>query len=145
MKTYEAKPGEIGRKWHIIDATDKVVGRLCTEIANLLRGKDKPTYTPNTDTGDFVVVINAEKVMFTGKKWDQKAYYRHSEWFGGLTEKSAKQVLESEPERIITDAVKGMLPKNKLARHLITKLKVYVGPNHPHSAQKPVAYTQGAN
>ena len=140
-KTYNAKTGEIEQKWHLIDATDKVLGRLCTEVATLLRGKNKPTYTPNVDTGDFVVIINAEKIAMTGNKWVEKNYYRHSEWFGGLKTMSAQNMLQSKPEYIIEAAVKGMLPKNKLSRHIITKLKVYAGPEHPHSAQKPVAYT----
>ena len=139
--TWNAKKGEFEGKWHLIDANGKVLGRLATEISHMLRGKDKPTYTPNQDTGDFVVVINAEKVEMTGKKWEQKNYYRHSEWFGGLTTTSAKDMRESNPEYIITEAVKGMLPKNKLARHLIQKLKVYRGTEHPHQAQKPEAYT----
>jgi large subunit ribosomal protein L13 len=141
QKTYNAKVGEIEQKWYVIDATDKILGRLCTEISHLLRGKFKPTYTPNTDTGDFVVVINAEKIQMTGNKWTEKRYYRHSEWFGGLKSMSAEQMRDKKPEFIIQDAVKGMLPKNKLARHIITKLKVYAGPEHPHSAQKPEAYT----
>jgi large subunit ribosomal protein L13 len=141
QKTYNAKVGEIEQKWYVIDATDRVLGRLCTEISHLLRGKFKPTYTPNTDTGDFVVVINAEKIQMTGSKWTDKRYYRHSEWFGGLKSMSAEQMRDHKPEFIIEDAVKGMLPKNKLARHIITKLKVYAGPEHPHSAQKPLAYT----
>ncbi|MCC6277495.1 MAG: 50S ribosomal protein L13 [Oligoflexia bacterium] len=140
MKTYHAKEGEIERKWHIIDASGKVVGRLSTEIATLLRGKHKPQFTPNTDTGDFVVVINADKVEFTGNKWDEKMYYRHSGWFGGIKERSAKLVREMDPAFILTEAVKGMLPKNKLSRQLIQKLKVYAGPEHPHQAQKPAAY-----
>jgi large subunit ribosomal protein L13 len=140
MRTYNAKTGEIEAKWHIIDATGKIVGRLATEIAFILRGKNKPTYTPNADTGDFVVVINAEKVEMTGNKWLEKKYYRHSEWFGGLTETSAQEMRAKNPEYIITEAVKGMLPKNKLARRLIQKLKVYAGSEHPHAAQKPAAY-----
>jgi large subunit ribosomal protein L13 len=141
MKTYNAKTGEIERKWHVIDASGKVVGRLSTEIATLLRGKHKPQFTPNQDTGDFVVVINAEKIEFTGNKWDEKKYYRHSEWFGGLKERSAKLVREMNPGYILMESVKGMLPKNKLSRQLIQKLKVYAGPEHPHKAQKPAAYT----
>ena len=140
-KTYNAKAGEIEQKWHVIDASGKVLGRLATEISHLLRGKNKPTYTPNVDTGDFVIVINAEKIEMTGNKWIAKNYYRHSEWFGGLKTIAAKDMRQSKPEFIIEAAVKGMLPKNKLSRHLILKLKVYAGSEHPHSAQKPVAYT----
>ena len=141
MKTYHAKAGEIAPKWHVIDASGKILGRLSTEIAHLLRGKTKPTYTPNADTGDFVVVINAEKVEMTGNKWNEKNYYRHSEWFGGIKSLSAKEMREKKPEFIITEAVKGMLPKNKLSRKLIMKLKVYAGPDHPHGAQKPEIFT----
>ena len=140
-KTYNAKQGEIEPKWHIIDASGKILGRLSTEIAHMLRGKTRPTYTPHVDTGDFVIVVNAEKIEMTGKKWDQKNYYRHSEWFGGLKTTSAKDMREKDPTYIIFEAVKGMLPKNKLSRHLINKLKVYAGPEHPHAAQKPAAYT----
>lgn len=141
FKTYNAKPGEIEPKWHVIDASGRILGRLSTEIAHLLRGKNKPTYTPHTDTGDFVVVINAEKIEMTGNKWKEKRYYRHSEWFGGLKSMSAEQMRDAKPDFIIREAVKGMLPKNKLARHMINKLKVYKGPEHPHQAQKPEALT----
>jgi len=141
QKTYNAKPGEIEQKWHVIDASGKVLGRLSTEIAHLLRGKNKPTYTPNVDTGDFVVVVNAEKVEMTGNKWVEKRYYRHSEWFGGIKSMSAEQMRDVKPEYIIREAVKGMLPKNKLSRHIINKLKVYKGPDHQHKAQKPQALT----
>ncbi|MDZ4678095.1 MAG: 50S ribosomal protein L13 [Oligoflexia bacterium] len=141
MKTYNAKPGEIEQQWHIIDASGKILGRLSTEIANILRGKHRPTFTPHVDTGDFVVVINAEKIEMTGNKWKTKNYYRHSEWFGGLKTMSAEQMRDHQPEFIIREAVKGMLPKNKLARNMITKLKVYAGPEHPHKAQKPEALT----
>jgi large subunit ribosomal protein L13 len=141
FKTYNAKVGEIEPQWHVIDATGKILGRLSTEIAHLLRGKNKPTYTPNTQTGDFVVVINAEKIEMTGNKWKEKMYYRHSEWFGGLKSMSAEQVRAAKPEMIIREAVKGMLPKNKLNKHIINKLKVYAGPEHPHKAQKPEALT----
>ena len=141
MKTYNAKPGDVQQKWHVVDASGKILGRLSTEIANILRGKDKPTFTPNVDTGDFVVVVNAEKIEMTGNKWIEKKYYRHSEWFGGLTTISAEQMRASKPEFIIREAVKGMLPKNKLARRMIMKLKVYAGPDHPHKAQNPQALT----
>jgi large subunit ribosomal protein L13 len=140
MKTYEAKAEEVQKQWHLIDANGKILGRLSTEIANLLRGKNKPMFTPNVDTGDFVVVINAEKVEMTGNKWRDKNYYRHSEWFGGLKTTDARTMREKNPTYIIMEAVKGMLPKNKLARHMITKLKVYAGPDHPHKAQNPSVY-----
>lgn len=141
MKTYNAKPGDVPQKWHLIDASGKVLGRLSTEIANILRGKNKPTFTPHVDTGDFVVVVNAEKIEMTGNKWLEKNYYRHSGWFGGLKTTSAEVMRQKAPEFIIREAVKGMLPKNKLSRRLINKLKVYAGPEHPHSAQKVEAYT----
>lgn len=144
MKTYSAATGEIEPKWHIIDASNKVLGRLATEIAMTLRGKDKPTFTPNTDTGDFVIVINAEKVEMSGRKWETKNYYRHSGWFGGLKTTSAKEMREKNPSFIIEEAVQGMLPKNKLAKKLIQKLKVYAGPDHPHTAQRPTARTPKA-
>ncbi len=140
IKTYNARPGDVERKWFVIDATGKVLGRLATEIAHMLRGKDHPTYTPNADTGDFVVVVNAEKIEMTGKKWEEKRYYRHSGWFGGIKSLSAMEMREKDPGFIITEAVKGMLPKNKQSRHLILKLKVYAGSEHPHTAQKPEVY-----
>jgi large subunit ribosomal protein L13 len=141
FKTYSAKTGEIQPKWHVIDATGKVLGRLSTEIATLLRGKNRPTFTHNIDTGDFVVVVNAEKVEMTGNKWKEKKYYRHSEWFGGLKTTSAEQMREKDPGYIIRVAVKGMLPQNKLSDQLINKLKIYAGSEHPHRAQKPEALT----
>lgn len=137
--SYFAKVGEVERKWHVVDASGKVLGRLSTEIANVLRGKNKPQYTPHNDTGDFVIVVNAEKVEMTGKKWLTKRYYRHSEWFGGLKSLSAEEVREKDPAYIIEKAVWGMLPKNKLSRQLIKKLKVYKGPEHPHMSQTPAA------
>ncbi|MEN8134795.1 MAG: 50S ribosomal protein L13 [Thermodesulfobacteriota bacterium] len=137
MKTYLAPVKEIEKKWYIIDASDKVVGRLATEIASRLRGKHKPTYSTFIDNGDFIVVVNAEKVAFTGKKWDDKKYYRHSGYMGGLTETTAKEMLEKKPTDIIFKAVKGMLPKNSLGRAQLKKLKVYVGTEHPHEAQQP--------
>jgi large subunit ribosomal protein L13 len=141
MSTYFAKEHEIERKWWIIDATDLKLGRMASQIAQVLRGKNKPQYTPHSDTGDFVIVINAEKIVMTGQKWDQKSYYRHSRFFGSLKEKSASQMREFDPAFVIEDAVKGMLPKNKLARQLLTKLKAYKGGEHPHAAQKPQALT----
>ena len=137
MKTFMAKKGEVERKWYIVDATNKVLGRLASEIAKKLRGKDKPIFTPHVDTGDFVIVVNAEKVRLTGKKWDRKIYYHHTGYMGGLKGVIAKEVLRKKPEELIRHAVKGMLPKNRLGRKLLKKLKVYAGPNHPHEAQKP--------
>ncbi len=137
MKTFMAKKGEVERKWYIVDATNKVLGRLASEIAKKLRGKDKPIFTPHVDTGDFVIVVNAEKVRLTGKKWDRKIYYHHTGYMGGLKGVIAKELLRKKPEELIRHAVKGMLPKNRLGRKLLKKLKVYAGPNHPHEAQKP--------
>jgi len=137
MKTFMAKKGEVERKWYVVDATNKVLGRLASEIAKKLRGKDKPIFTPHVDTGDFVIVVNAEKVRLTGKKWDKKIYYHHTGYMGGLKEVVAKELLRKKPEELIRHAVKGMLPKNRLRRKLLKKLKVYAGPNHPHEAQKP--------
>ncbi|RLD97736.1 MAG: 50S ribosomal protein L13 [Aquificota bacterium] len=137
-KTYMAKPGEVERQWYVVDAKDKVVGRLASRIAMILMGKHKPHYTPHVDTGDFVVVINASRVRFTGKKWEQKCYYRHSGYPGGLKVRRAKDLLEKRPEEILRHAVKGMLPKNNLGRRLLRKLKIYPRETHPHEAQKPV-------
>ncbi len=137
MKTFMAKKDEIERKWYVVDASDKIVGRLATKIATILRGKHKPVYTPHVDTGDFVVVVNAEKVKFTGNKLDQKMYFRHTGYIGGLKERTAKEMLEKNPEEIIRHAVKGMLPKGRLGRELLKKLKIYRGSNHPHEAQQP--------
>ena len=137
MKTFSLKNTEVSRDWVLFDASDKILGRFATKIADKLRGKDKPTFTPHVDGGDFVVVINADKVKVTGNKAEQKKYYKHSLYPGGLKEKSYKEVLESTPERIIENAVKGMLPKNKLGKSIIKKLKVYSGSEHPHEAQNP--------
>ena len=137
MKTFSLKNSEVSRDWVVFDASDKILGRFATKIADKLRGKDKPTFTPHVDGGDFVVVINAEKVKVTGNKAEQKKYYKHSLYPGGLKEKSYKEVLESTPERIIENAVKGMLPKNKLGKSIIKKLKVYSGSEHPHESQNP--------
>jgi len=137
MKTFMAKNEEINRKWWIIDAEDKIVGRVASKIASILRGKTKTIYTPHVDTGDFVVVINADKMRFTGRKLDDKKYYNHSGYMGGIKEITAKKLFEKKPEEIIIKAVKGMLPKNKLGRKMFKKLKVYAGTEHPHSAQKP--------
>jgi large subunit ribosomal protein L13 len=137
MKTLFAKKGEVQRKWHVVDAKDAVLGRLATKIANYLTGKNKPIFTPNTDTGDFVIVINADKVKLTGRKLDSKVYYRHSGYPGGLRAETARERFAKHPERIISDAVWGMIPKGRLGRAMIKKLKVYSGPKHPHEAQKP--------
>ena len=140
MKTFSLKSTEVVRDWVVFDASDKVLGRFATKIADKLRGKDKPTYTPHVDGGDFVVVINADKVKVTGNKAEQKKYYKHSLYPGGLKEKSYKELLESSPERIIENAVKGMLPKNKLGKSIIKKLKIYSGSNHPHESQNPIEW-----
>ena len=137
MKTFSLKNSEVSRDWVVFDASGKILGRFATKIADKLRGKDKPTFTPHVDGGDFVVVINAEKLKVTGNKAEQKKYYKHSLYPGGLKEKSYKEVLESTPERIIENAVKGMLPKNKLGKSIIKKLKVYSGSEHPHESQNP--------
>lgn len=137
-KTYNAKTKEIKPVWYLIDATDKVLGRLATQVATILSGKNKPTYTPHVDTGDFVVVINAEKVKLTGRKPEQMHYNSHSGYPGGFRVRSVREVLEKHPERVIEHAVKGMLPKTNLGRAMYKKLKVYAGAEHPHAAQKPV-------
>ncbi len=131
--------GEVPRQWWIVDASGKSIGRISTEIARVLRGKHKPQFTPNQDTGDFVVVINAEKVQMSGTKLDVKRYYRHSRFFGSLKSLTAREMLDKDPAFVVEDAVKGMLPKNKLSRQLLTKLKAYKGSTHPHAAQKPQA------
>jgi len=137
MKTFVAKEKEVQKKWYLVDAENKVVGRIATQIAIRLRGKHKPIFTPHADTGDFIVVINADKVALTGRKWDKKIYYHYSGYIGGLKEISAKKLLEKKPENILRFAVRGMLPKNSLGRRQLKKLKIYVGPDHPHQAQKP--------
>jgi large subunit ribosomal protein L13 len=137
MKTYSAKKGEIEREWYVVDAEGQVLGRLATQIADRLRGKGKPQYTPHVDTGDFVVVVNAEKIAVTGTKLDSKLYYRHSGYPGGLKQRPLREQLERQPTEVLRKAVKGMLPRNKLARQQITKLKIYAGPDHPHDAQAP--------
>jgi large subunit ribosomal protein L13 len=139
MKTYSAKPGEVTREWYLVDAEGKTLGRLATQIADTLRGKQKPQYTPHVDTGDFVIVVNAEKIQVTGNKLDQKRYYRHSGYPGGLRSRTLREQLERRPTEVLRVAVKGMLPKNRLARQQITKLKIYAGPEHPHEAQNPKA------
>ena len=137
MSTYMPKPGEVQANWHVVDASDQVLGRLAARVALILQGKHKPTYTPHVDTGDFVVVVNAEKISVTGNKRREKLYRRHSGYPGGLRERTLEEMLERRPEEVIRIAVKGMLPRNRLARKQITKLKVYAGPEHPHAAQKP--------
>ena len=142
MRTYSAKSGEIDRKWFVVDASQYELGRLATRIATVLRGKHKPTFTPHVDTGDFVVVVNASEVRLSGNKIDQKKYYRYSGYPGGLRAHVARDVRETDPERMLRQAVKGMLPKNRLSRQLIKKLKVYGGATHPHSAQKPQPFPE---
>ena len=137
MKTYVATPASRERNWLVVDATGQTLGRLATQIADTLRGKRKPVYTPHCDTGDFVIVVNAEKISVTGRKREQKRYYRHSGYPGGIKSRTLEEMLERRPEEVIRLAVKGMLPRNRLARKQITKLKVYAGPDHPHQAQKP--------
>ncbi|MDY4835885.1 MAG: 50S ribosomal protein L13 [Frisingicoccus sp.] len=137
MKSYMASPATIERKWYVVDATDKTLGRLSSQIASVLRGKNKPTYTPSMDTGDYVIVVNADKIKVTGKKMDQKVYYRHSDYVGGMKEATLKEMMAKKPEDVIKLAVKGMLPKGPLGRQMIKKLHVYAGPEHAHAAQKP--------
>jgi large subunit ribosomal protein L13 len=137
QKTWNAKKGEVERRWYLVDADGQNLGRLATRIADTLRGKQKPQYTPHVDTGDFVVVINAEKVAVTGQKLDQKRYYRHSGYPGGLRSRTLREQLERQPAEVLRTAVKGMLPKNRLARQQLGKLKIYAGPDHPHEAQAP--------
>jgi len=137
MKTYSAKPGEVQRDWYLVDADGKTLGRLATQIAARLRGKGKPQYTPHVDTGDFVVVVNAEKVHVTGNKLDDKLYHRHSGYPGGLRTRTLREQLDRQPAEVLRKAVKGMLPRNRLGRAQLTKLKIYAGPEHPHEAQAP--------
>ena len=141
MKSYMASPATIERKWYVVDATDKTLGRLSSQIASVLRGKNKPTYTPSMDTGDYVIVINADKIKVTGKKMDQKIYYRHSDYVGGMKEATLKEMMAKKPEDVIKLAVKGMLPKGPLGRQMIKKLHVYAGAEHAHAAQKPEVLT----
>jgi large subunit ribosomal protein L13 len=138
MKTVSIKPSDVKKRWYVVDATNQTVGRLATEIARVLRGKNKPTFTPHVDTGDFVVVVNAEKVAFTGNKWRDKHYYHHSQYMGGIKAASAAEVLKSHPDRILHTAVKGMLKRNRLNRQVIKNLKIYAGAEHPHAAQNPI-------
>jgi large subunit ribosomal protein L13 len=139
MKTYQAKKEELDYRWYLVDAEGKVLGRLATKLADLLRGKNKPTFTPHLDTGDFVIIVNAEKVSLTGKKMKDKIYYRHTGYPGGIKEMSAEKLLAKKPTEMIRMAVKGMLPKNSLGRQMLRKLKIYAGSKHPHEAQKPVS------
>jgi large subunit ribosomal protein L13 len=136
-KTWNAKPGELTRRWYVVDAEGQTLGRLATQIADRLRGKGKPQFTPHVDTGDFVVVVNAEKIAVTGNKLDDKLYYRHSGYPGGLRSRPLREQLERLPTEVLRKAVKGMLPRNRLGRQQLTKLKIYAGPEHPHSAQSP--------
>jgi large subunit ribosomal protein L13 len=140
MKSYMARPLEVERRWYVVDAEGQTLGRLATEITRILRGKNKPQYTPHVDTGDFVVVVNAEKVVVTGKKAEQKVYRRHSGYPGGLNETSYARMMERRPTEILRRAVKGMMPKTRLARQQLRKLKIYAGPEHPHAAQSPQQY-----
>jgi large subunit ribosomal protein L13 len=139
MKTYQVKKEELDRQWFLVDANGKVLGRLAAELATMLRGKKKPSFTPHVDNGDFVIVINAEKVVLTGKKMKDKIYYHHTGYPGGIKEINAEKLLAKKPTEVLRMAVKGMLPKTSLGRKMLTKLKVYAGPSHPHEAQKPVS------
>jgi large subunit ribosomal protein L13 len=140
VRTYSPKPGDIQRDWHVIDAEDVVLGRLAVQTANLLRGKHKPIFAPHVDTGDFVIIVNAEKIAVTGNKRTDKFVYRHSGYPGGLRKRSVGEMIEKHPDRLVEKAIQGMLPKNKLGRAMSKKLKVYAGPAHPHAAQKPAPF-----
>lgn len=137
MKTFVAKEQEIEKKWYLVDAEDKILGRLATQVATRLRGKHKPIFTPHADTGDFIIIVNAEKIVLTGGKWDKKNYYRYSGYMGGLKKITARKMLEKKPDEILRVAIKRMLPKNSLGRRQLKKLKIYIGPDHPHQAQQP--------
>jgi len=141
MKTFMASPATIDRKWYVVDATDMTLGRLASEVASVLRGKKKPIFTPHMDTGDYVIIINAEKVAVTGKKLDQKVYYHHSDYVGGMKSATLREKMNKKPEEVIEHAVKGMLPKGPLGRQMYKKLFVYAGPEHKHAAQKPETLT----
>ena len=141
MNSFMANPAKVERKWYVVDATGYTLGRLASEVAKVLRGKNKPVFTPHIDTGDYVVIVNAEKIKVTGKKLDQKIYYHHSEYDGGMKETTLREMLAKKPEKVVELAVKGMLPKGPLGRQMFTKLHVYAGPEHPHAAQKPEALT----
>ena len=140
MKSFMASPSTIERKWYVLDAADQTLGRLSTEVANILRGKNKPIFTPHIDTGDYVIIVNADKVKVTGKKLDQKIYFRHSEYVGGMKETTLKEMMNKKPEFVVEHAVKGMLPKGPLGRQMLSKLHVYAGAEHPHAAQQPEVY-----
>ena len=141
MNSFMANPAKVERKWYVVDATGYTLGRLASEVAKVLRGKNKPVFTPHIDTGDYVVIVNAEKIKVTGKKLEQKIYYHHSEYVGGMKETTLKEMLAKKPEKVVELAVKGMLPKGPLGREMFTKLHVYAGPEHPHAAQKPETLT----
>lgn len=141
MKTFMASPATIDRKWYVVDATNMTLGRLASEVAKVLRGKNKAIFTPHIDTGDYVIVVNADKVKVTGKKLDQKIYYHHSDYVGGMKETTLREMLAKKPEKVVELAVKGMLPKGPLGRQMYTKLHVYAGPEHKHEAQKPEVLT----
>lgn len=141
MKSFMASPSNIERKWYVVDAEGKTLGRLASEVAKVLRGKNKPTFTPHIDTGDYVIVVNAAKIAVTGKKLDQKIYYHHSDYVGGMKETTLREMLAKKPEKVVELAVKGMLPKGPLGREMFTKLHVYAGAEHPHTAQKPEVLT----
>ena len=141
MNSFMANPAKVERKWYVVDATGYTLGRLASEVAKVLRGKNKPVFTPHIDTGDYVVIVNAEKIKVTGKKLDQKIYYHHSEYVGGMKETTLREMLAKKPEKVVELAVKGMLPKGPLGREMFAKLHVYAGPEHPHAAQKPEALT----
>ena len=141
MNSFMANPAKVERKWYVVDATGYTLGRLASEVAKVLRGKNKPVFTPHIDTGDYVVIVNAEKIKVTGKKMDQKIYYHHSEYVGGMKETTLKEMLAKKPEKVVELAVKGILPKGPLGREMFTKLHVYAGSEHPHAAQKPETLT----
>lgn len=141
MNSFMANPAKVERKWYVVDATGYTLGRLASEVAKVLRGKNKPIFTPHIDTGDYVIIVNAEKIKVTGKKLDQKIYYHHSDYVGGMKETTLREMLAKKPERVVELAVKGMLPKGPLGREMFTKLHVYAGAEHPHTAQKPEVLT----
>ena len=141
MNSFMANPAKVERKWYVVDATGYTLGRLASEVAKVLRGKNKPVFTPHVDTGDYVIVVNADKIKVTGKKLDQKIYYHHSDYVGGMTETTLREMLAKKPEKVVELAVKGMLPKGPLGREMFTKLHVYAGAEHPHAAQQPEALT----
>jgi large subunit ribosomal protein L13 len=145
MKTFVAREQDVVKKWYVVDAKDQVIGRLATQIAMILRGKTKPIFTPHCDTGDFVVVVNAGQALFTGRKLDNKFYYHHSGYMGGIKATTARQTFQGKPEAVLREAVRGMLPKNSLGRRLLKKLKIYTGGEHPHQAQKPEPLTMQTN